>query len=564
MMPRPQRRPGVPCRAVPFAAALVVLSLLQVAAPLAASETLSHVLTVRKEGDGRGRVTVEPQLERYPSGTVVTLTAVASGTNVFRGWSGPVSDRNRVSVSLTIDRDTEIVASFMASRLDPIPSRIRTSRIKAGLEEFARIPSSLDRVAGLPVDPAQRTRGYYPAARINSLKPFNDGSGRLIVSDQRGMLYVLSARGAVTPFLDVRARMPEFVDWPGLTAGLNAVAVAPDFASSGRFYTVHTERPSSRRGMFRPLPGQVPVGHFVLMAWTASDPAANQFSGTSREVLRLEAPEFQHGIQDVGFDPNRRVGQPGYGMLFLLVGDGTSVWQGFPANIDRPDSVFGTVLRIDPQGTDAPGGAYGIPVDNPYASSESGRMYREIWAAGFRNPHKMSWDRGGTQSMFVSDVGESNLEEVNVVFAGRRYGWPHREGTWIVDPDGDLSQPQPQRAPDDRAFLMYPVIQFDHDEGSAVSGGFVYRGSSLRDLFGMYVFGDLGGGRVLLAKAASFVPGKPAEITELQLVSRGRRTTLSKIVGSPRVDLHLGSDAAGEIYLLSKTDGVIRRLTRPQ
>lgn len=557
-----RQRVGIRGRAGALALALGVSSLLQDTASLAASETPSYVLSIRKEGDGRGRVTVEPQLERYPSGTVVTLTAVASGTNVFRGWVGQVSDRNRVSVSLTIDRDTEIVATFMSSRLDPIPAPIRMSPLKAGLEEFARIPSSLDRVAGLPADPAQRTRGYYPAARINSLKPFNDGSGRLVVTDQRGVLYVLSARGEVTPFLDVRAQMPDFVDWPGLTAGLNAVAIAPDFASSGRFYTVHSERPSSRRGMFRPLPGQIPVAHFVLMAWTATDPSANQFSGTSREVLRLETPEFQHGLQDIGFDPNLRSGEAGYGMLFLLVGDGTSVWQGFPANIDRPDSVFGTVLRIDPQGKDAPGGAYGIPIDNPYASSDSGRRYREIWAAGFRNPHKMSWDRGGTRSMFVSDVGESNFEEVNVVLAGRRYGWPHREGTWVVDPDGDLSQPTPPRAPDDRAYLMYPVIQFDHDEGSAVSGGFVYRGSSLRHLVGTYVFGDLGGGRVLLANAAKFAPGRPVEITELQLVSRGKRTTLSEIVGSPRVDLHLGSDTSGEIYLLSKTDGVIRRLTR--
>ena len=556
--------PTVRARAVPRALAVTLAALLCPLAALAEGQTPDHALSIRKEGDGRGRVMVEPQLQRYPSGTVVTLTAVASGSNVFRGWIGPVSDRHRMSVSLTIDRDTEVVAKFMASRLDPIPARVGPSPIVAVVEEFARIPSSLDRVAGLAADPAKRPPGYYPAARINSLKPLNDGTGRLVVSDQRGLLYVLSERGEVTPFLDVRAQAPEFVDWPGLTAGLNAVAIAPDFASSGTFYTVHTERPAGRRGLFRPLPGQIPVAHFVLTAWTTPIPSANRFSGTSREVLRLEGPEFQHGLQDIGFDPNLKPGDPGFGMLYILVGDGTSVWQGFPENIDRPDSVFGTVLRIDPNGSDAPGGAYGIPADNPNSATASGRAFREVWASGFRNPHKMSWDRGGNRSMFISDVGESNLEEVNLALPGRRYGWPRREGTWVIDPGGDLSQPTPMAGPDDLPFLMYPVIQFDHDEGSAVSGGFVYRGSSLPRLQGMYVFGDLGGGRVLLASAAALSPGKPSEIAELTLLSRGRHVTLSELVGSPRVDLHLGSDASGELYLLSKTDGVIRRLTRPQ
>lgn len=545
-----------------LAVALSLSSLFWATASASPPVAPGHVLSIRLEGDGRGRVTVEPRLERYPPGTVVTLTAVASGTNVFRGWSGPVPHPRRMSVSLSIERDTEIVATFMASRLDPIPARIQPGTIVAGIEEFARIPASLDRVPDAPADPAQRSRGYYPAARINALKPLNDGTGRLVVSDQRGLLYLVSARGEVTPFLDLGALRPDFVDWPGLTAGLNAVAIAPDFATSGRFYTVHTERPASRRGVFRPMPGQVPVAHFVLTAWTAEAPSANRFSGSSREVLRLEAPEFQHGLQDIGFDPNLRSGEPGFGMLYVLVGDGTSVWQGFPGNIDRPDSIFGTVLRIDPDGRDAPGGGYGIPPDNPRAAPASGREFREIWASGFRNPHKMSWDRGGTRSMLVSDVGESNLEEVNVVLPGRRYGWPHREGTWVTDPLGDLGQPTPPVVPDDRPYLMYPVVQFDHDEGSAVSGGFVYRGAVLPELAGVYVFGDLGRGRVLLARASEFVPGKPAAITELQLQSRGKRTTLAELVGSPRVDLHLGADAAGEIYLLSKTDGVIRRLVR--
>jgi glucose/arabinose dehydrogenase len=251
-------------------------------------------------------------------------------------------------------------------------------------------------------------------------------------------------------------------------------------------------------------------------------------------------------------------------MLFLLVGEGTSVWRGNARSVGRPDSLFGAVLRIDPLGTNGRGGTYGVPADNPFFGRPAADGFPEVWAYGFRNPHKLSFDPAHQGWLYVSDVGESNLEEVNLVLPGRHYGWPQREGTWQVDPAGVVSQPQPPPAADASAGLMPPVAQFDHDEGTAVSGGFVYRGRGIPQLQGQYVFGDIGGGRVFVFDTREVALGRQATVRELRLLRDGKPTTLAQLTGSARVDLHFGVDQGGELYLLTKSDGRIRRLAAPR
>ncbi len=513
-----------------------------------------YTLRIVTEGPGRGRVSVAPQLPRYPAGTVVTLTAVASGKNVFRGWQRGAAPRNQMSVEIVMDRDREAVARFEVLGIDPVPERIAPADLVVGLVEYARIPSSL------PPESTASRAGYAPVARINHMKPLRDGSGRRFVGDQRGVLHVLSRTGQVSRYLDLRAQTTRFSDWPGLTAGLNAFAIAPDFRTTGRFYTVHVEDAAERRGLHRPTATMPIASNFVLTEWTAKDPMADAFEGSRREIARFEGPDPQHGVQDIGFDPNLRPTDPGYGALYLLVGDGTSVWRGNARGVGRPDSLFGAVLRIDPTGRDGRGGTYGIPAGNPFKDGRAAAGFPEVWAYGFRNPHKLSWDVGGQGHLFVSDVGESNLEELNLVLPGRHYGWPRREGTWTVDPDGDLSTPRPPEADPQFFDLTDPVLQIDHDEVSAISGGFVYRGAQIPALQGRYVFGDIGSGRVFVADADAFALGRQALVRELLLTTPKGVTNLSAVVGSARVDLHLGTDEDGEIYLLSKVDGVIRRL----
>jgi glucose/arabinose dehydrogenase len=535
-------------------AALLCAAAALLLSPVVGRAEQGYTLRIVTEGPGRGRVTVVPQLPRYPAGTVVTLTAVASGKNVFRGWQRGAAPRNQMSVEIVMDRDREAVARFEVLGIDPVPERIAPADMVVGLVEYARIPSSL------PPESTASRAGYAPVARINHMKPLRDGSGRRFVGDQRGVLHVLSRTGQVSPYLDLRAQTARFSDWPGLTAGLNAFAIAPDFRTTGRFYTVHVEVAGERRGLHRPTVAMPIASNFVLTEWTAKDPTADAFEGPRREIARFEGPDAQHGVQDIGFDPNLRPTDPGYGALYLLVGDGTSVWRGNARGVGRPDSLFGAVLRIDPTGRDGRGGTYGIPAGNPYKDGRAVAGFPEVWAYGFRNPHKLSWDTGGQGHLFVSDVGESNLEELNLVLPGRHYGWPRREGTWTVDPDGDLSTPRPPEAAPRSFDLTDPVLQIDHDEASAISGGFVYRGAQIPALQGRYVFGDIGSGRVFVADADAFALGRQAVVRELLLATPKGVTNLSAVVGSPRVDLHLGTDEDGEIYLLSKVDGVIRRL----
>jgi glucose/arabinose dehydrogenase len=555
----------------PLSAALLCVALLVAGAATAAAATVaghaaatSFKLAITVVGNGRGRVTVSPAAESYPAGTVVTLTAVASGRNAFLGWQQGIAaeDSRQTSVNVLMTADLAVVARFEVSGLDPVPERIALSPLAVEVVDFAALPSSLPNAAAPGA--AAAGAGYAPRARINHFSPLRDGSGRNFVVDQRGRLYLLGADGVPGEYLDLPSITPRFTDWPGLTSGLNAVAVAPDFARSGRFYTVHAETPGPERGYLRTTVA-MPVGaHFVLTEWTASDPAAGRFAGKRREVLRLEGPDPQHGLQDIGFEPGLEPGAANYGMLFLLVGEGTSVWRGNARSVGRPDSLFGAVLRIDPLGTNGRGGTYGVPADNPFFGRPAADGFPEVWAYGFRNPHKLSFDPAHQGWLYVSDVGESNLEEVNLVLPGRHYGWPQREGTWQVDPAGVVSQPQPPPAADASAGLMPPVAQFDHDEGTAVSGGFVYRGRGIPQLQGQYVFGDIGGGRVFVFDTREVALGRQATVRELRLLRDGKPTTLAQLTGSARVDLHFGVDQGGELYLLTKSDGRIRRLAAPR
>jgi glucose/arabinose dehydrogenase len=238
------------------------------------------------------------------------------------------------------------------------------------------------------------------------------------------------------------------------------------------------------------------------------------------------------------------------------------VWRGVPENVGRYDSLFGTVLRIDPRGSDGRGSSYGIPADNPFAPGRATGGFPEVWAIGFRNPHKLSWDQAGG-ALFVTDIGESNLEEVNLVIRGGHYGWPEREGTWVIDPRGDLSTPRAP-SPDERLRYLEPFAQLDHDEVAAVSGGFVYRGATVAALQGRYVFGEIGSGRLFSIPADAAAFGRQQPVTELLLMREGVPVSLTDLVGASRVDLHFGIDDAGEIYLLTKSDGAIRRLASPQ
>jgi hypothetical protein len=226
-------------------------------------------------------------------------------------------------------------------------------------------------------------------------------------------------------------------------------------------------------------------------------------------------------------------------------------------------------------------GDYTIPMANKFAADGNPNTLGEIYAYGFRNAHRLSWDpMDGT--MFASDIGMDNVEEINIVHNGGNYGWMKREGIWENGRwrGGALNQllPLPQEILDGRVKdgFIYPVAMYDHDEGRSVSDGFAYYGR-IPQLRGKFVFGDIQAGRMFacdlaaMKKADDGIPKTVAPIEEIQLYVRdegGKRVDLSlqelidKTMGAklPRADLHIGRSRDGELFITSRQDGMIRML----
>ncbi len=325
---------------------------------------------------------------------------------------------------------------------------------------------------------------------------------------------------------------------------------------------------ASRAKGVRLFDGPFRVIHDGVLAEWSVDPADSSRVDPSsrRELFRVSQYKRDHQLDQLMFNPNDVPGGKDHGKLFVTVGDGGNV----PGHPDPHDlaqdtgSAHGKVLRLDPlrQGN---GAAYGVPSDNPFVGRKG--HLPEIWALGLRHPQNLCFDTAGTGAMILTDMGQANIEEVNLGLKGANYGWPRREGTFVTS--RKRAQVLYALPPNDAANgYTYPVAQYDHDEGStrlglaAIVGGFVYRGTAVPALRGQYLFGDLVAGRVFHVPVDRLTPGKQASIEELALRYRGSPATLLTLVGGTngRVDLRFGQDEAGEVYVLTKQDGLIRKL----
>jgi hypothetical protein len=293
----------------------------------------------------------------------------------------------------------------------------------------------------------------------------------------------------------------------------------------------------------------------------------------------------------VEFNPTAKPGDQDYGLLYTSGSDHGFSNGGGPnsstaSQTQRLDSIITAILRFDPRSPTVTGGVkglgdYTIPMANKFAADGDPGTLGEIYAYGFRNAHRLSWDTDGT--MFASDIGMDNIEEINIVRNGENYGWMRREGIWENGRwrGGALNQLFPL-SPEllsgrERDGFTYPVAMYDHDEGHAVTDGFAYHGR-ITALRGKFVFGDINNGRVFAAdlaemkKADDGVPQTVAPIEEVQLYVRdakGNRigVSMKELVDQkmgtslPRVDLHISRTGDGELLLTSRQDGVIRMLT---
>jgi hypothetical protein len=426
---------------------------------------------------------------------------------------------------------------------DPIPEPIAFEGLELETEPYVVVAPSADAA---------------PLARIGLIRTLPDD--RQFVSDLRGVIHGFE-RGTSSLYLDIRPDHPHFVDAPGFGTGLYSFAFHPEFPENGKLYTAHAEgRDAEGVPDFIP-PDVAPERGYdaVLTEWTASNPSDAVFAGSRREVLRVRTTGTVRAIQEIAFNPYAGPGDADYGLLYVPIGEGDASLARVVEGLGRLDSPLGTVFRIDPLGNNAANGRYGIPADNPWADSTESGLIREIWAYGFRNPNRIGWSPPPDSFMYLGDIGESNIEELNLIEPGRHYGWPHREGTFLLRSD-DPSQYRvvyPLPTDEVEGEFTYPIAQYDHDEGSSIAAGPVYDGA-IPELRGLLFFSDIQRGRVFYIRTDEVRQGEQATIHEARLYLDGTDLTLEEREG--RADLRWGLAPDGEMYVLTQADGTIRRI----
>jgi glucose/arabinose dehydrogenase len=414
----------------------------------------------------------------------------------------------------------------------------------------------------------------------------NDGSGRIFVCDQPGIIYIIQGGMLLpTPFLDIQSQVLIHATVPTNYSerGLLGMAFHPDYLNSSapgyrKFYLYYSTTSNLPAGT-DPVTGLAnPVDHMTVLSEfqvSASNPnVADPLS--ERRILSMNQPQTNHNGGQVEFGPD--------GFLYLGTGDGGSsndnngghhggaVSPRPTNNLGNGQSrttLLGKILRINPLDPDGAGAAtYSIPGTNPFVGAGGG-IREEIYAFGLRNPWKFcfDWRPGGTNRLFCGDVGQGRIEEVNLVVSGGNYGWRYREG--LESPSfssGATTNPMldPGLGP-----YRDPIAMYGHsmppnyapptglpELGLSITGGYVYRGSALPALVGKYVFGDYGAvgettnGRLMGLEETP--PGSEVFVLTETLPLAG--------VVNPTPNLRvlcLGEDQPGELYVGMKTkDGV--------
>jgi glucose/arabinose dehydrogenase len=347
-----------------------------------------------------------------------------------------------------------------------------------------------------------------------------------------------------------------------------------------------------------------PMGarEMVIVEWTDRNIANTTFEGTAREVLRMELPGLFHPLNELIFNPTARPGDPDWRVMYLGVGDsGTGERQGpMRLHAQRLDTLHGKILRIIPMlsehqstSTVSANGRYRIPDDNPFVSVEGAR--KEIWALGLRNPHRLTWyvdpARPREATLFAFNIGLVSWETVVVIKKGANYGYPLREGAQTMSatngmgalPEDDVIPVQvTDTVTRGTVRPTYPVIAYPHNPtgGDAIANGFVYRGKRIPALQDTMVFGDITTGRIWYAQMKDVLAaddGNPLTFAPLRELTTHLRALSEEafkrrggqganlpgfgaIAGRGRVDIRLAEDDAGELYILTKGDGMIREI----
>lgn len=399
-----------------------------------------------------------------------------------------------------------VVASLLAlacggdSGSDPESA---TSTVTTTAQPASGTPTgSADATGELPELGFQRV---FPNVTINeptSLVQAPDG--RWFALDQTGRVFTFGSTtdSRPTEVLNITDRVND----AGNEEGLLGLAMAPDFASSGRFYVNYTAAD----------PRRTVISRFTLAGSTAS-PSSEQI------ILEVAQPFSNHNGGQLAFGAD--------GFLYIGMGDGGS-GRDPQGNGQNLDVLLGKILRIDVSQA-ANGLNYTIPTDNPFVGRNDARG--EVWAYGFRNPWRFSFD-SATQALWAGDVGQNAREEVDLVTKGGNYGWVIMEGSQCLTGNSC-----------DRTGLTLPVVDYATANGRcSVTGGYVYRGSAIPALVGAYVYGDYCSGEVWAVR-----------FDGTRATQQGLIADLGGALSSFAVDLQ------GEVYALNYGSGTIFKLTQP-
>jgi hypothetical protein len=352
----------------------------------------------------------------------------------------------------------------------------------------------------------------------------------------------------------------------------------------------------------------------VLIEWTDTNTSNTMFEGSAREILRIRQNTRIHPLGDLTFNPTAHAGDPDWRVLYLASGDGGSGESRNPelrSNPQRLDTLVGKILRIVPDLNQrketsrvSENGRYRIPNDNPFASKAGARG--EIWAYGLRNPARLTWDfdpaNPRDNHLIASVIGLYTWETVVIVHKGANYGYSMREGNQKLETTNRTAElPEDDTIPvrlnatatDGAVTPTYPVIEYGHVKGGgdAVSSGYVYRGKTMPALRGKYIFGDISTGNLWYADyqevlaaddgnpktmaemhpvkirwtkpgGSSEVYGSMAPVTAWAYHARGGKAPglpgTAKVAEDGRSDIHLWQDSEGQLYIFSKSDGMIR------
>lgn len=340
-----------------------------------------------------------------------------------------------------------------------------------------------------------------------------NSGGRSVVVEQRGRILVLKPDFSVEgTLLDISSQVLF-----GGEQGLLGIAFDPNIASNGYFYIYYISQKTAGRcaANINDDDRCSRISRFKLNGNGSGGYAYSTVAPAGEFVmLEVSQPYDTHKSGMMVFGPDNK--------LYIGLGDGGNA--GDPQNnAQNLNTLLGKIIRIDPSAATP----YGIPPDNPFVGVAGARP--EIWAYGFRNPWRFSFDRQGT-TLWAGDVGQEEWEEIDIVTRGGNYGWNYKEGKHSFNGAGDPPS-------------IDPIWEYNHNVGNAVTGGYVYRGGAVPGLQGQYIYGDYMVGTIWALD--------PATATNRTIFTNNRGQLISSF----------GEDGAGELYVVDYNGSLLRMIS---